>query len=129
MNDVLNFLDREGRRTDFTDLLDDTDITEQIRLVRGAVCHNNSKTKDLFDGGLFISFLVMSGPTTGKEFVFEGRGSIFDNPFEDDLAIYFGEKRLFLDRHIRRVIHEAKHALEALALENGCTVNYILSRS
>ena len=81
------------------------DITDLVCKLRNAACHSDS-------GENYIN-----NDTTGTKFVFntiKGKcpaafqiGQIFlGNDYENDIAFYYGDKRIYLVRHIKRLLEE-----------------------
>ncbi len=73
------------------------DITDLIKHCRDACCHIDSQNRIKDDGGVF-SFNALYGKTS--------LGGVA-NPYQDDICFYFGDQRIYLNRHIHRFLNEA----------------------
>lgn len=103
LNDLLMKARKDGRPVTFRDHLDALekvdDVTDLVQKLRNAVCHINSPLRNI-------------GPSPFSFFRFEGRCHVNANgvrigcDFDDDIAIYYGQFRIYLRRHIARSIDE-----------------------
>lgn len=103
LSDLVQKADADGTRitkTDFIHVTDDVkDVTDLITKCRNAVCHISSPLQEL-DMNRY-SFHAIAGIG----------GSLFNTfemscEFEDDIAIYYGQYRIYISRHIARTIEE-----------------------
>ncbi|MBI6563311.1 hypothetical protein YA0745_12035 [Pseudomonas synxantha] len=108
MNDLLAKSNKDQMRVAFADDVELTekikDVTDLIRESRNAACHIGSP-ENLFEGLGKFTFNVVSGLAPEA---FNLNGIKLGCDFADDIAVYYGEKRVYLRRHLLR-------ALEAVA--------------
>jgi len=115
LKDGLAALHTLDRRIAFhDDIPSGKDVTAHIIDVRNAICHVGSPSRVFGDGNSLDFGMVI------------GRGTLIrtpeleiGNPYEDDIAFFYGSLRVLLKRHIDRSIGEATQALIALSQENG----------
>lgn len=102
MNDLLAKSNNDKMRVAFVDDIEITDkikdVTDLIRECRNAACHIGSP-EHLFDGIGKFTFNVVPG-LVPKAFKINGIRLGCD--FADDIAVFYGEKRLYLRRHLLR---------------------------
>ncbi|MFK3943947.1 hypothetical protein ACI2KC_20050 [Pseudomonas monteilii] len=100
LNDLLGKANKDGVRINFAEEVIQTDkikdVTDLVRECRNAACHIGSG-EHLFEGVGKFTFNVVSGymPTA-----FNMNGIQLGCNFADDIAIYYGEKRIYLRRHL-----------------------------
>ena len=111
LRDLMYKTEKYSRRITFTDDVSLTDrvkdVTGLIKFVRDALCHPEIENH-YFDGtDVKATFNVIFGA-----------GSILrtpafeqSSPHTDDICFFFGSQRVFLNRHIRRALAEAKQQL------------------
>lgn len=123
LNDLLQKLNQLGKRISFSDDIevskdveDVKDITDLISKLRNSVCHMESG-EHLLDKKrkIRVSFCVAYGKckaisTNGKE---------VKSDYEDDICFFFGEHKIYLKRHIVRVLKEAEKKAREL-YKNDC---------
>jgi hypothetical protein len=111
LRDLMHKTEKYVQRISFTDdvVTNDyvKDITDAITAVRDACCHIDS-FKRLFDERRVRgAFLVIYGKATLVKL-----GDIeIKSEYDDDIAFYFGNNRLYLKRHIMRAFDEARTLL------------------
>jgi hypothetical protein len=109
LNDLLGKSNKDGMRIAFTEEVEATekisDVTDLIRECRNAACHIGSG-EHLFEGLGKFTFNVVSGFSPNA---FNLKGVQLGCNFADDIAVYYGEKRIYLRRHLLR-------SLEAVTL-------------
>ncbi|NIF72781.1 hypothetical protein F3J16_21725 [Burkholderia sp. Ap-962] len=110
LNDLLQKASKDGARVNFSDHVTQTDkikdVTDLVRECRNAACHIGSTLSDV-DFGKF-AFVAIRGK--GDAIVFNGEPAA-GNEFDDDIAIYYGNMRIYVRRHIARALREVKTAL------------------
>jgi hypothetical protein len=103
-------------RIDFKDDIQQTknvsDITDLIKFVRDALCHPESDNHYIEKDNAKASFNVIFGKGCGVCIGDEKQ----ESSYEDDVAFFFGRQRIFLNRHIRRALDEAKQKLEPILM-------------
>lgn len=93
---------------------DVTDVGSLIKYVRDALCHPDSPNH-LVDDLTKATFNAFAG----KGFAVRSEGNFKgafqqENPYADDVAFFFGGQRVFLRRHLVRVLQEAETTLTPL---------------
>lgn len=100
INDLLGKSKKDGMPIEFSDHVEQTEkirhVHDLIRECRNAACHIGSG-ENLFEGfGKFsFNFVVGLDPAA-----FTIDDVVLSCEFEDDIAIYYGEKRIYLRRHL-----------------------------
>lgn len=103
LNDLLQTLSTLGHRITFADdVPSGMDITDLVNKVRNAIAHPSSP-ENLLDKESHFKFVFN---------VIHGKGTLIALPsatadHADDLAFFFGEHRLYLNRHLFRLFNEA----------------------
>ena len=116
MKDVLMILDKLGHRISFTDDLPiDTDVTKQLCDMRNAICHLGSLQRRVSGSGAVLSF----GMAVGKCNFARIDDVELNNPYDDDIAFFYGSQRVFLVRHIHVALSEALDVAPKIAKSNG----------
>ncbi|WP_413625584.1 hypothetical protein [Luteibacter sp. Lutesp34] len=103
LHHLLMRADRGGRRLRFADDMPigfDGDITDLISAARNAACHSETGRHTRADGTRF-QFITIDG---------KGRidvgGIVAENMYKDDIAIFFGDLRIYVWRHLLRALIE-----------------------
>lgn len=107
LHDILNLLKEQRTLIAFSDDVDmDTennikDIIDLVRVHRNAACHTESGWKEFKDTNFIFSFNLVHGRSPraiqiGSEFL--------GNDYQDDVAIYYGNWRIYSKRHIGRLL-------------------------
>lgn len=100
LNDLLGKSNKDEMRIAFTEHVELTDkikdVTDLIRECRNAACHIGSG-EHLFEGVGKFTFNVISGLSPNA---FHMDGISLGCDFADDIAVYYGEKRVYLRRHL-----------------------------
>ena len=113
LNDLLQKADDGGHRISFADDIspadDIKDVTTLVNKCRNAACHIPSKEK-VFEGNTF-DFNVFVGKAPNAMVV---NGVTFGCDYEDDIAVQFGSRRLYLRRHAIRAFQEVTAVLRGL---------------
>ena len=106
LNDVLQKAAKKNLRVDFIDDIPQAtnakDITDLINDCRNASCHVPSGTR-IFENNKF-TFCVISGYNPQAMMINE---TALGCDYHDDIAIFWGNTRLYLVRHLFRAFHEA----------------------
>jgi hypothetical protein len=107
LNDLLGKSKKDGMPITFTDHVELTDkikdVSDLVRECRNAACHIGSG-EHLFEGLGKFTFNVVAGLAPSA---FELNGVKLGSDFEDDIAIYYGEKRVYLRRHLLAALNAA----------------------
>ena len=100
LNDLLGKSNKDEMRVAFAEHVERTDkikdVTDLIRECRNAACHIGSG-EHLFEGLGKFTFNVVSGLSPNA---FNLNGVTLGCDFADDIAVYYGEKRIYLRRHL-----------------------------
>lgn len=115
LNEILQKLKSINRRISFQDDISIRgrdnlkDITDLINAIRNSACHIKSNLH-----------AVAGENNTGRFNIMRGKGTMmqigevsYGNDYEDDVAIWSGELRIYLNRHIKRAVAEAKIASQS----------------
>jgi hypothetical protein len=107
LNYILQKLSSKNKRITFTDNIKQTklprkkmDITDLVNKMRGAICHIDS-TENYLDDSTRFTFNRISGKSPNA---FSINGRMLGCDFDNDIAFYYGEDRIYLNRHLKRVI-------------------------
>jgi len=111
LNDLLQKFDQLGKRINFEDDILSGDITDLINKIRNAICHLDSG-ENILDKESQIKFVFNS--VRGKGTGFSINGKSLRSDYEDDIAFFFGEHRIYLKRHIYRILKEAHGVFKEL---------------
>jgi hypothetical protein len=119
LRDLLYKSEKLGKRIDFNDdiviLKNSTgkevvkDITDAIKYVRGAACHIDSLNHNLNKNIVFTFNSVY-----GKVNLLSMPETTLTSDYDDDICFFYGEQKLYLNRHIIRAYEEAKKFLQPL---------------
>lgn len=100
LNDLLGKSNKDEMRVAFDEHVELTekikDVTDLVRECRNAACHIGSG-EHVFEGLGKFTFNVVSGLSPNA---FNLNGVKLGCDFADDIAIYYGEKRVYLRRHL-----------------------------
>ena len=105
LNDLLGLLDKNGQRITFVDDVDVQgevkDITDLVSKLRNASCHVRSGNiqigTNIFVFNRFFGY-TPNGIKMGE--------IVLGSQYKDDTAFYYGLFRIYLNRHIKRLIEE-----------------------
>jgi len=105
LNDLLQKYNQIGKRINFTDDIPSGDITDLVNSIRNAICHLDSG-ENLLDSEAQIKFVF--NIIIGKgEAINIGNKAVAKSDYNDDIAFFYGENRLYFERHLLRVLKEA----------------------
>jgi hypothetical protein len=106
LRDLLVALDNAGHRVAFDDDIHPDgkakDVTDLIVNARNAACHVTSGNHFLEDGNKFTYNVIVG--RVPRAFVINDVALGSDYP--DDVAIFFGINRIYLNRHLTRALNE-----------------------
>jgi hypothetical protein len=100
--DVLQRLSAVGQRISFRLDGETEDVTSLVAAVRDACCHLSSGNRRLA-GGTEFAFNIVRG--AGYPFLING--DRLGSDFEDDVALLYGKRRIYLRRHIEAALQLA----------------------
>jgi hypothetical protein len=107
LNDVLQFLKKSNVAVLFADAFDGIDTTDKVNTFRNVACHIKSPLGEI--GSNSARFNTM-GPKGSLRI----RDKVVANPYDDDTAISYGEGLIFLQRHLKTAITQAREKVSAL---------------
>lgn len=102
LNHILQKYSQTGNRINFNDDIYSGDITDVVKKLRDAICHLESG-ENMVNETLKFVFNRVAGKCTG----FKIGDFVAKSDYEDDIAFFYGEYRIYLIRHIERVIRES----------------------
>jgi len=106
LNDLLQKLNQLNSRIDFKDdVTNASDITELVSNIRNAVCHMESG-EHLLDKEKQIRFTF--NIAYGKVNLISVGDKSLTSDYEDDICFFYGEKKIYIKRHIIRCLDESK---------------------
>ena len=87
------------------------DITDLVNKLRNAVCHVGSRTHYISNSDIKFDFnrIFGKGPNAVQIGDFSSGCE-----YEDDIAFYYGDKRIYLRRHIKRLLDELSEEINKL---------------
>ena len=111
LNDLLQKFQILDQRINFDDDINSGDITDLVNKIRNAICHLNSD-ENLLDKKARIKFVF--NVAIGKVNVIDANGKTAKSDYNDDIAFFYGEHRIYLKRHILRCLNEAEETTQRL---------------
>ena len=105
LNDLLQKLNQLGKRISFNDDMVDMDITDLVNKIRNAICHLDSP-ENMLDKESRIKFVF--NVAVGKVNIINTGKTTINSDYDDDIAFFYGDYRIYLKRHIVRILKEAK---------------------
>lgn len=116
LRDLVWQMDHHGYRAiSDNDLPTGTDITKRIIDMRNAVCHLGSPLRQFGPDGNTLSF----GMKVGAGTLIDAGEVVLNNPYNDDIAFFYGELRLLLKRQIIPTLETAETVAQCLARSAG----------
>ena len=116
LNYILQELSKKGRRATWTDdvLTGNTikDITDLVNSLRNAACHSDSPRNYVTNTSIKFVFNTFIGRSPNAVQI--GKDQFLGNEYEDDIAFYYGDKRIYLVRHIKRLLEELPNEIDKL---------------
>lgn len=117
LNHALQKLSQKGNRIVWADDIltgeNITDITDLVNNLRNAACHIESKENNIANTNIKFVFNVFYGGCPNAVSIAKGVSP--GNEYDDDVAFYYGDKRIYLIRHIKRLLEELPEAINRLA--------------
>ncbi len=108
LNDILQTLSHRGKRIKFADDVSGKgvkDITDLVNKLRNAACHERTSGETKFEGNTFI-FNRIVGRINAIKIGDKVIGSDYD-----DIAFFYGDKKIYLERHVKRLLSEINDCL------------------
>lgn len=107
LNYCLQYLSAQGKRINFTDDIDDGDVTDLINTARNCACHIINQDNKI-DTNTFI-YNIVQGRVPNAVVI---NGCILGSDYGDEVVFFYGKYRVYLYRHIGKVIDEILLAME-----------------
>jgi hypothetical protein len=108
LNYVLQELNSKNNRMTWSDdiqiIHNIKDITDLINYLRNAACHSDSQKNLISNTSTKFVFNAFAGKCPNAVKI--GENQILGNDYEDDIAFYYGDKRIYLVRHIKKLLEE-----------------------
>ena len=119
LNDLLLKAKKQRMRIDFSDdiikmndpfysyngkMKEIDDITDTVKFFRDSMCHIESKNRYI-SSHINLSFCIIA-PCGHSSLKDNEKEILLDNPYQDDVAYYYGPQRLYIKRHIIRALNE-----------------------
>lgn len=105
LHDLLKALEERRAEITFTDNIDIdpeqgvNDIFDLIRVHRNAACHQSSGLREIKDMQTIFTFNIFTGNVKVKI-----GDNFFGSDYSDDICIYYGPWRIYLNRHLKRLL-------------------------
>lgn len=105
LDDLLQKFRILKERISFKDDISSGDITDLVNKIRNAICHLNSG-ENLLNNETQTKFVfnMLVGKVNAVKI---GDNIIAKADYDDDIAFFYGEHRIYLKRHLIRVLNEA----------------------
>ena len=87
------------------------DITDLVNKLRNAICHIDSKLNNLRETTTKLTFNIVR---RGFINTVKSGSQKIRNDYNDDIAFYYGEFRIYLKRHIERLVKELPRVIHSL---------------
>ncbi|KKK51195.1 hypothetical protein LCGC14_3117390, partial [marine sediment metagenome] len=114
LNDLLQFFKGKGQRIDFTDDVkkaeEITDITDLVNKLRNAACHDRTSGESGVDSNRFVFNRIVGKVPKAIEI----GNLVIGSEYDDDIAYFYGDKLIYLHRHIGRLLNEINAKLVLL---------------
>jgi len=88
------------------------DITDLVNNLRNAACHSNSPRNYISNSSVKFVFNTFAGKCPNAVKI--GENISLGNEYQDDIAFYYGDKRIYLVRHINRLLEELPNEINNL---------------
>jgi len=116
LNCILQELSKKNNRIVWADDVqtDQTikDITDLLNNLRNAACHSDSPRNYISNSSIKFVFNTFAGKCPNAVKV--GENISLGNEYQDDIAFYYGDKRIYLVRHIKRLLEELPNEINKL---------------
>lgn len=107
LSDLLQKARIDGRRIAFVedvDIGEGKDVTDLIAAARNAACHISSPIHKIDAGKFTLNVIAGRNPNA-----FRVNGVSYGSDYADDVAVYYGQIRLYIGRHLLRALIEVSH--------------------
>ncbi len=113
---ILKKLDCEKHRINWAENIQTgkkiKDITDLVNNLRNAACHIESKENYIEGTSIKFVFNIFVGKCPSA--IQTSNNRALGNDYEDDIAFYYGDKRIYLIRHIKKLLEELPIAISHL---------------
>src|SRR3989344_5768485 len=115
LNSILQELGKKNNRIIWTDDVQTDqnikDITDLVNNLRNAACHSDSPRNYISNSSIKFVFNTFVGKSPNAVQI----GNIsLGNEYQDDIAFYYGDKRIYLVRHIKKLLEELPNEINKL---------------
>lgn len=116
LNYILQELSKKNSRIAWTDDVQANeniiDITDLVNNLRNAACHSDSPRNYISNSSIKFVFNTFAGKCPNAVKI--GENISLGNEYQDDIAFYYGDKRIYLVRHIKRLLEELPNEINKL---------------
>jgi len=88
------------------------DITGLVNNLRNAICHSDSSRNYISKSSIKFVFNTFVGKCPNAIKI--GENISLGNEYQDDIAFYYGDKRIYLARHIKKLLEELPNEINKL---------------
>lgn len=88
------------------------DITDLVNNLRNAACHSDSPRNYISNSSIKFVFNTFVGKCPNAVKI--GENISLGNEYQDDIAFYYGDKRIYLVRHIKKLLEELPNGINKL---------------
>lgn len=116
LNYILQELSKKNSRIIWNDDIQTSqnikDITDLVNNFRNAVCHSDSPRNYVSNTSIKSVFNTFVGKCPNAVQI--GENQTLGGEYEDDIAFYYGDKRIYLIRHIKKLLEELPSEINKL---------------
>ena len=116
LNSILQELGKKNNRIIWTDDVQTDqnikDITDLVNNLRNAACHSDSPRNYISNTSIKFVFNTFAGKCPNAFKI--GENISLGNEYQDDIAFYYGDKRIYLVRHIKKLLEELPNEINKL---------------
>ncbi len=116
LNYILQELSKKNNRIIWADNVQTDqnikDITDLVNNLRNAACHSDSPRNYISNSSVKFVFNTFAGKCPNAVKI--GENISLGNEYQDDIAFYYGDKRIYLVRHINRLLEELPNKINNL---------------
>ncbi len=116
LNYILQELSTKNSRITWTDSVqidqNIKDITDLINNLRNAACHSDSPRNYIGNSNIKFIFNTFVGRCPNAVKI--GENISLGNEYQNDIAFYYGDKKIYLVRHIKRLLEELPNEINKL---------------
>lgn len=116
LNYILQELSKKNNRITWVDDVQTNqnikDITDLVNNLRNAACHSDSPINYISNSGIKFVFNTFIGKCPNAVQI--GQNILIGNEYQNDIAFYYGDKRIYLVRHIKKLLEELPNKINKL---------------